>query len=139
MNLEETNAARLRRGRDAAAQMFAAGALRLEAPAEIDQEWRRFLAASVLGDVWARDGLSLRDRSLVTNAVLIALARTEDLKIHLASALHLGISREELCEAIWQVGVYAGFPVANAAFNVANGVFENAGDASADESRKETT
>lgn len=124
MDYDETNRSRIERGRDFAARMFSAGGTRVQAPAEIDGEWRRFLAASVVGDVWARPGLGLRDRSIVTNSVLIALGRSDELAIHLESARHIGLSREELCEVIWHAGVYAGFPASNHAFHLAARLFD---------------
>jgi 4-carboxymuconolactone decarboxylase len=52
----------------------------------------------LFGDVWARPGLSPRDRSLITVAGLIALGRTDQLRSHLGLALDNGVTREELAE-----------------------------------------
>lgn len=64
----------------------------------------------LFGDVWARPGLSLRERQLVTLAANIALARPTGNYSHYRSAEHIGITREEICEVIIQVGHYAGWP-----------------------------
>ena len=64
----------------------------------------------LFGDVWARPGLSLRDRQLVTLAANIALARPSGNHSHYLSAMHLGITKEEICEVMIQVGHYAGWP-----------------------------
>jgi 4-carboxymuconolactone decarboxylase len=64
----------------------------------------------LFGDIWARPGLSLRDRQLVTLAANIALARPSGNYSHFRSAKHIGISRREICEVILQVGHYAGWP-----------------------------
>ena len=64
----------------------------------------------LFGDVWARPGLSLRDRQLVTLAANIALARPTGNYSHYRSAEHIGITREEIMEVIIQVGHYAGWP-----------------------------
>jgi 4-carboxymuconolactone decarboxylase len=64
----------------------------------------------LFGDVWARPGLSPRDRSLVTVAALVALNRTEQLKSHLGRALDNGLTEQELVEAITHLAFYAGWP-----------------------------
>jgi 4-carboxymuconolactone decarboxylase len=74
---------------------------------------------SVFGDLWSRPGLAVRDRSLITVAVLTALGQTEELRAHLAGALNVGLSREELVEALMHVSAYAGVPATNAALRVA--------------------
>ncbi|MFE3587864.1 carboxymuconolactone decarboxylase family protein [Streptomyces niveus] len=64
----------------------------------------------LFGDVWERDGLSPRDRSLVTVTALIALYRSEQLGFHLKLALDNGLSEDELSEAITHLAFYAGWP-----------------------------
>ncbi|WP_098010706.1 carboxymuconolactone decarboxylase family protein [Streptomyces sp. sk226] len=64
----------------------------------------------LFGDVWEREGLSPRDRSLVTVTALIALYRSEQLGFHLKLALDNGLSRDELSEAITHLAFYAGWP-----------------------------
>jgi 4-carboxymuconolactone decarboxylase len=82
------------------------------------------LTDSVLfGDVWARPGLSRRDRSLATVSALIAMNRPDQLRSHLALALRNGVTQEELIEAITQLAFYAGWPSAVTAIGVARDVF----------------
>src|SRR6185295_15870526 len=64
----------------------------------------------LFGDVWGRDGLSLRYRQLVTLAANIALARPSGNHSHYLSSMHLGITKREICEVMIQVGQYAGWP-----------------------------
>ena len=64
----------------------------------------------LFGDIWARPGLSLRERQLVTLAANIALARNTGNYSHYRSAQHIGITKSEICEVILQVGHYAGWP-----------------------------
>ena len=64
----------------------------------------------LFGDVWARPGLSPRDRSLITVAALTALGRTDQLRSHLNLALENGVTREELAEAATHLAFYAGGP-----------------------------
>ncbi|HXZ54050.1 MAG TPA: carboxymuconolactone decarboxylase family protein [Burkholderiales bacterium] len=78
----------------------------------------------LFGDVWARPGLSQRDRSLVTVAALVALYRPEQLRAHLARARDNGLTQEELVEAITHLAFYAGWPCAVTAVGVAREVFQ---------------
>ena|SRR5579883_3272196 len=71
------------------------------------------------GEVWSRPNLAVRDRSLVTVAMLAALGRHEELKAHLAGARNVGLTRDELVEVLMQVGVYAGVPAGVAALTAA--------------------
>lgn len=82
------------------------------------------LTDSVLfGDVWARPGLSPRDRSLATVSALIAMNRPDQLRSHLARARQNGLTEQELIEAITHLAFYAGWPSAVTAVGVAREVF----------------
>ena len=74
--------------------------------AEVDQ----YLSAACFGDVWARPGLDLKTRRLLTIAIAAALGRERQLRAHLAGALQDGISLEEVRETVVHVIPYAGFP-----------------------------
>jgi 4-carboxymuconolactone decarboxylase len=74
---------------------------------------------SAFGELWSRPGLAVRDRSMVTVAVLAALRQTEELRAHLAGATNVGLSRDELVEVLMHVSIYAGVPATNAALRVA--------------------
>ena len=76
------------------------------------------------GDVWARPGLSPRDRSLVTVSALIAMNRPEQLRSHLARARDNGVTEAELIETITHLAFYAGWPSAVSAIGVAREVFK---------------
>jgi 4-carboxymuconolactone decarboxylase len=75
-------------------------------------------------DVWARPGLSQRDRSLVTVSALIALNRMEQLRSHMARARTNGLSEDELVETLTHLAFYAGWPNAINAATVARDVFK---------------
>ena len=81
----------------------------------------------LFGDVWARPGLSPRDRSLITVATLVALYRTNELPFHLRRALDNGISRDELVEVITHLAFYSGWPTAATAVAIAQRVFAEQG------------
>ncbi len=77
----------------------------------------------LFGDIWTRDGLALRDRSLITVAALIALNREAQLRVHLRGALNVGVGREEIKEMIIHLAHYAGWPAAMTSMKVADEVF----------------
>ena len=78
------------------------------------------------GGLWSRDGLTARERSLVTIAVLAALGRTDEVRMHLHAALErTGVDRAEVVEALLHVGVYAGLPAANEAFALLRDVVDD--------------
>jgi len=78
----------------------------------------------LFGDVWARPGLSQRDRSLATVSALVAMNRPDQLRHHLERALENGLSRDELIEAITHLAFYAGWPCGVTAVGVAKEVFQ---------------
>ncbi len=70
------------------------------------------------GSVWTRPGLSLRDRSLMTLSMCIALNRPAELKIHLRGAVRNGVTREEIRELLLHSFLYCGGPAALDAYRV---------------------
>jgi 4-carboxymuconolactone decarboxylase len=74
---------------------------------------------NIFGRLWTREGLSRRDRSLVTLGILITLRATEELKAHFRIARQNGLTDEELAEVIYHASGYAGFPAAATAKSVA--------------------
>jgi len=66
----------------------------------------------LFGDVWKRQPLSQRDKSLITVTVLVALNRIEQVEFHLKKALENGLTKEELVAAITHIAFYAGWPTA---------------------------
>jgi 4-carboxymuconolactone decarboxylase len=75
-------------------------------------------------DVWEREGLSKRDRSLATVAALIAMNRPDQLRFHLNFAVQNGVKKEELIETITHLAFYAGWPSAMSAIMVAKELFD---------------
>jgi 4-carboxymuconolactone decarboxylase len=69
----------------------------------------------LFGDVWARPGLSPRDRSLATVSALIALYRPDELTFHMGRALDNGVTWDELVELVTHLAFYAGWPSAHSA------------------------
>jgi 4-carboxymuconolactone decarboxylase len=77
----------------------------------------------LFGDVWEREELSKRDRSLVTVAALVAGGNTEQLRNHLLRAKENGLTETELKEAVIHLAFYAGWPRAMSAIQVAKAAF----------------
>ncbi|KAK7221515.1 hypothetical protein V2G26_009518 [Clonostachys chloroleuca] len=72
---------------------------------------------------YARPHLEFRERSLLNIAMLIALNRSNELKLHIRAALYNGLSREQVCEACRHAMVYCGVPAGRTALLVASDVF----------------
>ena len=79
------------------------------------------------GNTWQRKGIDLKTRSIVTVAMLVALGRMHELKIHVRGALNNGVSKAELQEIFMHASVYCGFPAAVDAFRTASEVIDTAG------------
>jgi 4-carboxymuconolactone decarboxylase len=77
----------------------------------------------VYGDIWERPGLSKRDRSLITIAMLTAMYRTNQIRSHMRRALANGVTKDEIGEVLMHMAFYAGWPCAVNAFEVAKEVF----------------
>jgi 4-carboxymuconolactone decarboxylase len=80
----------------------------------------------LFGEVWASEGLSQRDRSLITVATLVALYRADQLAFHLPKALENGVTKDELVEAITHIAFYAGWPNAMSAITQLKNIVEGA-------------
>ena len=76
------------------------------------------------GDVWNRPGLDRRSRSLLNLAMLTALNRPHELKIHVRGAVNNGLTRDEIKEVFLQTAIYCGVPAAIDAFRSAAEVFK---------------
>ena len=76
------------------------------------------------GEIWTRPGLPRKTRSLITIAMMAALNRTDELRLHLRAAANNGVTRKEIQEALLQTAIYCGVPAANTAFHIAEEVFE---------------
>lgn len=75
------------------------------------------------GEIWTRPGLDGRTRSLITVAMMVALNRPDELRLHLRGAANNGVTRDEIREVLLQTAIYCGVPAANSAFHIAEEVF----------------
>jgi len=75
------------------------------------------------GEIWTRPGLPRNTRSLLTLAMMIALNRGDEFRMHVRAAANNNVTREEIQEVLLQAAIYCGVPAANAAFHIAQEVF----------------
>ncbi|MDA8108848.1 MAG: 4-carboxymuconolactone decarboxylase [Betaproteobacteria bacterium] len=78
-------------------------------------------------DVWNRPGLDRKTRSIINLAMLSALGREHELKLHVNGALNNGLTKEQIREVLLQVAIYCGVPAAVVAFRCAREVFKERG------------
>ena len=89
----------------------------------ISRDFMAHIVDALYGSIWSRDEIiSLPERSLITVAVLVALNRENELKIHIRGALNLGISKEKIEEMILHVAHYSGFPTGVSANQILNDI-----------------
>lgn len=79
---------------------------------EFDEGFATFLNEQLFGTIWARPGLPIKTRSMITLAALMALGRGPELRLHMRGALNLGITQNELKELIIHLSQYSGVPTA---------------------------
>lgn len=90
---------------------------------EFTEEFQNFLTRYAWGEIWSRPGLPRETRSMLTLAMLVALNRQEELRMHLRAALNVGVTRDQIKEVLLQTALYCGLPAANSAFHLASEVF----------------
>ncbi|KFC68076.1 4-carboxymuconolactone decarboxylase [Devosia sp. LC5] len=84
-----------------------------------DADFQAFITEGAWGSVWSRPGLSKRERSMLTIALLAALGHDEEVAMHMRATVNTGCSPDDIKEALLHVAVYAGVPAANRAFRIA--------------------
>ncbi|MDH5709272.1 MAG: carboxymuconolactone decarboxylase family protein [Hylemonella sp.] len=85
---------------------------------------QQYLTEHAWGYAWVRDGLPLKTRSMLNLAMLVALNRPNELKLHIKGAINNGVTPQEMQEIFLQCGVYCGAPAALDAFKTAQQVFK---------------
>ncbi len=96
----------------------------LENLSPLNDEFQNFISRYAWGEIWTRPGLTRHTRSLITIGMLIALNREAELKMHLRAAFNNGVSRDEIKELLMHAALYCGLPASNAAFHLAQSVFD---------------
>jgi len=91
---------------------------------DFSQDMQELVTQYCWGDVWNRPGLDRRTRSFLNLAMISALNRPHELKLHVRGALNNGLSKDEIKEVFLQVAIYCGVPAAIDAFRTAREVFK---------------
>jgi 4-carboxymuconolactone decarboxylase len=84
-----------------------------------NEEFQDLITRYAWGEIWSRPGLPRKTRSMITLAMMVALNRGEELRMHLRAALNNGLTADEIKEVLLQTAIYCGVPAANHAFQVA--------------------
>ena len=98
-----------------------------EGVTDFDREFQEFVTATAWGQVWTRDGLSRRDRSLLNLGMLAALGKSTELATHIRAGLGNGVTPDEISEVFRQVFIYCGAPAALEAMRIAKQVLRDQG------------
>ena len=89
---------------------------------EFNGPFQEFITRYAWGEIWQRPGLTRRERSLITLAMLVSLNRETEFRMHIWAAFNNGVTEEEIRELLIHAGIYCGLPAANAAIHVAEEV-----------------
>lgn len=88
-----------------------------------NRDFQDFITRNAWGDIWSRPGLPRQTRSLLTLAMMVALNRGDEFRMHVKAAINNGVTRDQIKEVLLQSAVYCGVPAANSAFHIAGEVF----------------
>jgi 4-carboxymuconolactone decarboxylase len=91
---------------------------------DFDKDFQEYITHTAWGAVWSRPGLTKRERSLITIALLAALGHDEELAMHIRATKNTGATPDDVKEVLLHTGVYAGVPVANGAMKIAKEIFQ---------------
>jgi 4-carboxymuconolactone decarboxylase len=91
---------------------------------EFNATFQDFITRYAWGEIWTRPGLPRHTRSLLTLAMMVALNREEEFKMHVRAAFNNEVTRAEIEEVLLQSAIYCGLPAANTAFQWAQRVFD---------------
>jgi len=90
---------------------------------DFNREFQDLITRYAWGEIWTRPGLPRHTRSLITIAMMVALNRSEEFKLHVRAAFNNGVTRDEIKEVLLQCAIYCGVPAANSSFHMAEEVF----------------
>jgi 4-carboxymuconolactone decarboxylase len=88
-----------------------------------NSEFQDLITRYAWGEIWTRPGLPRHTRSLLTLAMMVALNRPEEFKLHVRAAFSNGVTRDDIREVLLQAAIYCGVPAANSSFHMAEEVF----------------
>lgn len=88
-----------------------------------DAAFQELITEAAWGHVWSSDAISLRERSMLTIALLAALGNFDEIPMHVRATARTGATKSDIAEALQHVAIYAGVPRANHALKIAKAVF----------------
>ena len=94
---------------------------------EFNRPFQELVTQYCWGEVWGRPGLDRKTRSLLNLAMLSALNRPHEIKMHVRGALANGVTKEQIKEVFMQVAIYCGVPAGVDSFRIAKEVFKEEG------------
>lgn len=92
-----------------------------------DEPFQTLITEAAWGNLWARDNLSLRERSMLTIALLAAGGNYDEIAMHIRATANTGASPNDVMESLLHVAIYAGVPRANHAIRIARQTYEEMG------------
>ncbi|WP_103334646.1 4-carboxymuconolactone decarboxylase [Pseudotabrizicola formosa] len=90
---------------------------------DLDAPFQALITDAAWGHVWGRDTISLRERSMMTIALLAGLGNDNELALHIRGTRNTGATQADVMEALLHVAIYAGVPRANHAIKIAKETF----------------
>ena len=90
---------------------------------DFTRDFQDLITRYAWGEIWTRPGLPRHTRSLLTLALMVALNRGDEFRMHVRAAANNGVTRDEIKEVLLQTAIYVGVPAANSAFHMAQDVF----------------
>jgi 4-carboxymuconolactone decarboxylase len=94
---------------------------------DFDRPLQDLITQYCFGEIWASPVLNRKTRSIITLAMLSALNRPNQIRVHVRGALNNGVTKDELKELFLQVAIYCGVPAGVDAFRIAKEVFQEMG------------
>jgi 3-oxoadipate enol-lactonase / 4-carboxymuconolactone decarboxylase len=91
----------------------------IAATTEFTRDFQGLITRYAWGTIWNRPGLDLRTRRLLVLAMMAALGRWEEFRLHLSAGLNHGLESSDIKEVLLQAAIYAGVPAANTGFHIA--------------------
>lgn len=92
-----------------------------------DEPFQRLITEAAWGNLWAGDNLPLRERSMLTIALLAAAGNFDEIAMHIRATANTGASPTDVMEALLHVAIYAGMPKANRAIKIARQTYADMG------------
>lgn len=93
------------------------------AKTDLDAPFQALITEGAWGTVWASGGISMRERSMLTLALLAALGNFDEIAMHIRATARTGASKQDVLEAFQHVAIYAGVPRANQALKIAKDTY----------------